>query len=128
MKPRIIPFVILFAIATTTSGSDDNSYSALSRLHLAMQVGSFPTPIDGKIALWIQETPKSGRLRVADIDHWPASATSKFFNVSDLTHDLSNTVIISNKGKQVRLVDPHNKDINATRGDVVAILLNAKAE
>lgn len=62
MKPRIIPFVILFAIATTTSGNDDNSYSALSRLHLAMQVRSFPTPIDGKIALWIQETPKSGRL------------------------------------------------------------------
>ena len=53
--------------------------------------------------------------------------TGTFFNATD-SHDLRNVVIISNDGKHIRFVDPRKEDISASRGDVVAILLAAKAK
>ena len=127
MNPKVVSLLILLAFSTTSIGNDDSNYAALNQLHLAMQVRSFPKPVDGKIALWMQETPTKGRLRIADRDDWPVSATSKFFDASDLRHDLHDIVIISENGKHIRFVDPRKEDIVASRGDVVAILLASEA-
>ncbi|MEZ6136787.1 MAG: hypothetical protein R3C53_17975 [Pirellulaceae bacterium] len=128
MQTKIVSLLMLLAFSSTSIGNNDSNYSALNRLHLAMQVRSFPKPDDGKIALWMQETPTKGRLRIADRDDWPVIATIKFFDASELTHDLHNIVIISENGKHIRFVDPRNEHIIASRGDVVAILLASKAK
>lgn len=128
MQNSLISLLVLFAYSTAAFGNDDGSYSSLNRLHVAMQVRSFPTPVDGKITLWMQETATEGRLRVADIDEWRASHTRTFFNASDSTHDLCNIVIISKNGKHIRFVDPRKEDVSASRGDVVALMLAEKAK
>ena len=130
MLSRTVGLLLVLFTAATTFGNDadEGSYSALKRFHQAMQVASFPSPAPGKICLWMQETPTEGRLRIADINQWPASATAKFFDAHRIRHDFRTIAIISNNGKSIRFVDPRNEDVNASRGDVVVILLSEKAK
>ena len=127
------PFVSLSLLSLLTAASiqdtaTTDAYRNVNRLHAAMEISSFPKPIEGKICLWLQESPIRGRLRVLDAEKWPVRATARFFNARSNKNDLKKIVVISDNGRSIRFVDSKENSVVASAGDVVAILLNDDAK
>ncbi len=117
----------VLSLLTVASGPNDtaanDAYRYLDRLHDSMKISTFPKPSEGKICLWLQESPKSGRLRVLDVKEWPVSATARYFDARSTKNELERIVVISDNGRSIRFVDSSKTTLAASDGDVVAILL-----
>ena len=132
--------ILVLSTFGSIQGADSNgaNYSQLKRLHVVLELPSFPSPSQDGIQTWHQRGASHGVVNKFDFtkfplntyDELPLSAIVKFYGGKNMSNDLTNVVIISNAGRSVRFIDFNESTgtIGVRRGEVVAFLLTEAAK